>query len=511
MIPGIGSWLKRREDLTPDREALVDGPRRLTYRQLNRRCNRLAQGLLSLGCASGQRIAVLAYNCLEYVETIMAAAKLGLVVVPLNWRLTGPELAFNVDDSGASLLIFDPDLAGLAGEILKKAKVSKLLALGGEGLLGGESYDRLLESSPEDEPGHQASLDDPHIIMYTAGTTGKPKGAVLSQGASFWNSLNLNLALDFTSDDRDLLVLPMFHIGGIGLFTLPMLHCGGKVLIQRVFDPAETIRLLREEKPTLFFGVPAVFLFLAQHPEFEGSGLADCRVVMSGGAPLPVALVEQYKKAGIILQQGFGMSEAAPSIATLEKEAALQKAGSIGRSVFHLEVRVADEKGRELPRGQVGELIMRGPNLLSEYWNRPQATAEAFIADPEGRGGPWFCSGDLARMDGEGYLFIVDRKKDMFISGGENVYPAEVEQALFELKQVAEAAVVGVPDQRWGEVGLAVVVLKEGFDLGEDEALAFLGQRLAKYKIPKKFVFAQALPRNAAGKVLKNELRERFA
>ena len=496
MIPGIGSWLTTREALTPEREAVVDGSRRLTYKQLNRRVNRLAHGLLGLGCAPGDRIAVLAYNCLEYLEIIMATAKLGLMVVPLNWRLTGPELSFNVNDSGCSALIFDPELEKLAQDILDQTRVTRTVVLGQESRLSGEPYDKLTKGQPETEPPVGAGLEDPHIVMYTAGTTGKPKGAVLTQGASFWNSLNLNLALDFTSADKDFLVLPMFHIGGIGLFTLPMLHCGGTVIIQRVFDPAETFKLIRKEKPTLFFGVPAIFLFMIQHPEFKDSGLDQCRLVMSGGAPLPVSLVEDYHRAGIVLQQGFGMSEAAPSIATLEKEAALEKAGSIGRPVFHLEVRVADETGRELKRNQVGELIMRGPNLLREYWNRPEATAEAFIKDPDAPDavGPWFRSGDLARMDEQGYLFIVDRKKDMFISGGENVYPAEVEQAIFQMDRVAEAAVIGVPDPKWGEVGRAVIALKEGQELTPKEVLEFLSRRLAKYKIPKHIDFVPALP-----------------
>jgi fatty-acyl-CoA synthase len=225
---------------------------------------------------------------------------------------------------------------------------------------------------------------------------------------------------------------------------------------------------------------------------------------MSGGAPLPVSLVKEYQKKGITLQQGFGMSEAAPSIATLEKSLALRKAGSIGKAVFHLEVEIRDENDNPLPPGEVGELVMRGPNVMQGYWNRPDATNEAL------KGG-WFHSGDLARMDGEGDLYIVDRKKDMFISGGENVYPAEVENAIFEIPQVAEAAVIGVPDQRWGEVGLAAVALKKGQDLEAAELTSLLSEKLAKYKIPKQVVFVDALPRNAAGKVLKNALRQDYA
>jgi fatty-acyl-CoA synthase len=293
----------------------------------------------------------------------------------------------------------------------------------------------------------------------------------------------------------------MFHIGGIGLFTLPMIYVGGTVVIQRTFEPAATIRLLKEENITLFFGVPAVFLFLIQHPNFQPEAFAKARVVMSGGAPLPVSLVKQYHTAGIVLQQGFGMSEAAPSIATLGKDRSLEKAGAIGRALFHLEARVVDDDLKDVPTGAVGELVIRGPNLMQGYWNRPEATAEAFA-------GGWFHTGDLARMDEDGDLTIVERKKDMFISGGENVYPAEVENAIFELPQVSEVAVVGIPDEKWGEVGRAVVVIKDSQTLSEGQILDYLRGRLAKYKIPKRVVFIDRLPRNAAGKVLKTELRD---
>ncbi len=502
-MQGIGYWLTKRELLSPDKEAVVDGSRRLSYRQLNRRVNRLANGLRSLGLRSGDRLAILSYNCLEYVETVMAAAKQGLMVVPLNWRLAPKELSFILSDSGAETLIFDPELAPLAESLLRETPVGRTLVLGSLEVQNATAYEpflaRQMESEPE--PDQPVNADSAHIIMYTAGTTGSPKGAILSQGASFWNAINLTLALDFTSKDRDVVALPMFHIGGLGLFTLPMLYVGATVIIQRVFDAAVTLRLLTEEKASLFFGVPAIFLFLIQHSDFSSGVFQDVRLVMSGGAPLPVSLVQRYQEAGIVLQQGFGMSEAAPSISTLSKELAVQKAGSIGRAVFHLDVAVVDEASQEVPRGQVGELVMRGPNVMQGYWNRPEATAEAL------KGG-WFHSGDMARMDEDGDLYIVDRKKDMYISGGENVYPAEVEQLLYELPQIAEAAVVGVKDERWGESGRAVVVLKPGEMLSNQEILDFLKPRLAKYKAPKEVVFLKQLPRNAAGKVLKTKLRD---
>jgi len=502
-IPGIGYWLTKREFLTPAKEAVVDGDKRLSYRELNRRVNRLANALLGLGLRNGDRMAILSYNRLEFVEGIMAAAKLGLILVPLNWRLTATELTFILNDSGAETLRFDTNLAELVEGLREKTALKHFIVIGGQDQSNAYGYETRLSAHPDGEPTPEVTpdLNTPHIIMYTAGTTGQPKGAILSQGASFWNVLNLNLPMDFTSKDRNLVVLPMFHIGGIGLFTLPMLYDGGTVVIQRTFDPVQTLTLLRQEDITLFFGVPAIFLALIQHPEFKAEAFKSVRVVMSGGAPLPVSLVEQYHEAGIVLQQGFGMSEAAPGISTLEKEMALKKAGSIGRALMHLQARVVDDNMQTLPAGTVGELVIRGPNLMQGYWNRPEATEEAFS-------GGWLHTGDLARMDDEGHLYIVERKKDMYISGGENVYPAEVENLIYELPQIAEAAVIGIRDEKWGEVGRAVVVVKEGRSLTADEIIDHLKGSLAKYKIPKTVAFTDQLPRNAAGKVLKNILRE---
>jgi len=505
-VPGIGSWLVKREFLTPAKEAVVDGEKRLSYHELNRRVNRLSHALLGMDLQIGDRVAILSYNRVEFLEVIMAAAKLGLILVPLNWRLSAPELAFILNDSGAETLLFDAGLIELVEGVGDQTALKQVIAFGEKDMPRVRVYETLIADQPDSEPEVDPApdLDTPHIIMYTAGTTGKPKGAVLSQGASFWNVLNLNLPMDFSSKDRNLVVLPMFHIGGIGLFTLPMLYDGGTVVIQRTFDPVQTLALLKQEDITLFFGVPAIFLALIQQPDFDAAAFNHVRVVMSGGAPLPVSLVRQYHEAGIALQQGFGMSEAAPSIATLEKELALAKAGSIGKPVFHLDARIVDDEMHELPAGEVGELVIRGPNLLQGYWKLPDATEKAFSGD-------WFHTGDLARMDADGCLYIVERKKDMFISGGENVYPAEVENAIFQIPQIAEVAVIGVKDPKWGEVGRAVVVVKEGRKVTADDIIDHLKGSLAKYKIPKRVVFIEQLPRNAAGKVLKNRLREEYS
>jgi fatty-acyl-CoA synthase len=442
---------------------------------------------------------------LEFVEVIFAMAKLGLILVPLNWRLAAAELSFIISDSGAETLFFDPDFAAAAESLKGKTALRRFISIGQKEIMGATVYEKALTSQrdEEPEPDQTVGLDTPHIIMYTAGTTGRPKGAVLGQGASFWNAVNMSLCVDLTSKDRTLTVLPLFHVGGIGLYTLPTLYQGGTVVIQRTFDPKVAFRLIKAERIDVLFGVPAIFLFLIQDPDFKSGAMSRLRSVMSGGAPLPVSLIHQYHEAGIILQQGFGMSEAAPGIAALDRERALAKAGSIGRPLFHMEVRIVDDQNHDQAVGQTGELLIRGPNLMQGYWNRPEATAEAFTER-------WLHTGDLARMDEDGDLYIVERKKDMYISGGENVYPAEVENTIFELPQVAEAAIIGVKDKTWGEVGRALVVLKPGQKLTEAEVLNFLKGRLAKYKVPKSVVFVDQLPRNAAGKVLKNVLKEKY-
>ena len=505
-MPGIGFWLTKRELLNGNREALVDGERRLTYRQLNRRVNQLARFLQGMGLKRGDRCAILAYNCLEFVEVIFATAKLGLILVPLNWRLAPAELSFIISDSGAETLFFDPEFAAAVESLKGKTALRRFISIGQKEITGATGYEKALTSQRDEEPEQDRTveLDTPHIIMYTAGTTGRPKGAVLGQGASFWNAANMSLCVDLTSKDRTLTVLPLFHVGGIGLYTLPTLYQGGTAVIQRTFDPKVTFRLIKDERIDVLFGVPAIFLFLIQDSDFKSGAMSRLRSVMSGGAPLPVSLIHQYHEAGIILQQGFGMSEAAPGIAALDRGRALAKAGSIGRPLFHMEVRIVDDQNHDQAVGQTGELLIRGPNLMQGYWNRPEATAEAFM---EG----WLHTGDLARMDEDGDLYIVERKKDMYISGGENVYPAEVENTIFELPQVAEAAIIGVKDKTWGEVGQAIVVLKPGQKLTETEVLNFLKGRLAKYKVPKSVVFVDQLPRNAAGKVLKNVLKEKYS
>jgi len=500
---GIGQWLTRRAELCPQREAVVDGDRRVNYAQLNQRVNQLARVLGGAGLRRGDRLSMLALNCLEWVEAVMAAAKLGLVLVPLNWRLTPAELGYQLADSQARHLIFEPGLEELARRIAEEAGLERLWVLGERALDRAEAYETALAAQPSEEPvlDYPVEQDLPLLIVYTSGTTGRPKGAVLSQANCLWNALNLHVDLEFTSQDRELVVLPMFHIGGIGLFTLALIYVGASMVVQRNFDPAQIMRRLKDEGITLFFAVPAMYLLMIQSPDFQPAAFQDVRMVFCGGAPLPPALIDQYQELGITLQQGYGMSEASPSTTVLPKDWALAKKGSVGRPHFHLQLKVAGSNGEELPAGQVGEVLLKGPNIMQGYWNKPQANQEALA-------GGWFHTGDLGRLDEDGFLYIVDRQKDMYISGGENVYPAEVEHAIFELDQVAEVAVVGVPDPRWGETGRAFVVPRSGARLSQDQVLAHLSGRLARFKLPRSVVFVETLPRTASGKVIKNELRE---
>lgn len=504
---GIGYWIRKREELTPNHIAIIDMERRITYNQLNRRVNQLSNSLQESGFQHGDRCAILTYNCLEFVEVLLATAKLGAILVPLNYRLSERELQFILEDSGANFLIYDRNFEEKVESLSPNTGVKKYVEIGEkEKPHFGYHYEAFLSKGfpREPIPEKPIELDTPHIIMYTAGTTGMPKGAILSQGNSFWNAINMSLCIDLTSKDMTLTVLPLFHIGGIGLYTLPTLYTGGTVVIQKAFDPEITFSLVKKEQVTVMFGVPAMFLFMSQHPRFEEADLSSLRSLMSGGAPLPVHLIEVFQKKGLFLQQGFGMSEAAPGIAALLKEDAIRKAGSIGKPLFCVEARVVNDENYDLPPGEVGELIVRGPNIMKGYWNRPEATAESFTGD-------WFHTGDLVRQDEEGYLYVVDRKKDMFISGGENVFPAEIEHVLYGHPKIAEVAVIGIPDEKWGEVGKAIVVPKSGEILTEEEVLSFCQSKLAKYKIPKLVQFATQLPRNPAGKVLKRELKKIFS
>ncbi len=499
-------WIQRHAERTPDRLALVDAAtgRRFTYAQFNERANRLASYFVErLHLRPGDRVSILAQNSSDYYEVLWACARVGAILNTLNWRLAEPELDYIVGDCAPRVLVHDLEFAPAAAALRAAHGLEATLALGdGDPAEGAVPYEAALAAGrPEGVPAPRLRYDDTWAILYTSGTTGRPKGAQVTYGNFFYNAVGMGAAIELTARDVNLNVLPAFHAGGLGLYAGPTHHAGGALIVQRAFDPATLLGLIEAHRVSVILLVPAIYLALARFPDFDRYDLSSVRHWGSGGSSLPPSLVHDFAARGLIIQQGFGMTETGPTVFIIDRENAVRKAGSVGKPVLHTDVRIVDREGRTLGPGEVGELLIRGGNVTTGYWNRPEATAEAL------RDG-WLHSGDAATYDEEGFYTVVDRWKDMFISGGENVYPAEVENVLYRHPAVAEVAVIGVPDPRWQEVGRAVVVLKAGRRATAEELIDFCQGKLARYKIPKSVVFVEGLPRTAAGKVLKRELRE---
>ncbi len=506
-------WIKRHAERTPDKLALVDAHtgRTFTYAQFNERANRLASFLKEqLAIERGDRVSILAQNSSDYYEVLFACGKMGAILNTLNWRLAVPELEFILNDSAPRVLIYEASFAQAVDALRPLIGCEHYIVMGGEAPDGEWTYeDALAAGDPAGVPLPELLYTDTWAILYTSGTTGWPKGAQVTYGNFFYNAVGMGAAIDLTSEDVNLNVLPTFHAGGLGLYAGPILHFGGMLVVMRAFDSGEFLRLIEEWRVTKLLLVPSIYLILAQYPDFEKHDLSGVKHWGSGGSSLPPSLVHQYAERGIVIQQGFGMTETGPTVFIIDKENALRKAGSVGKPVLHTDVCIMDREHNLLGASQVGELCIRGGNVTTGYWNRPEATAEALIDHPV-PGGRWLHSGDAAMFDDEGFYYIVDRWKDMFISGGENVYPAEVENVIYQHPAVSEVAVIGVPHPQWQEVGRALVVVRAGQTLSEEEVIEFCQGRLAKFKIPKSVVFVETLPRTAAGKVLKRELREQF-
>src|SRR5215472_3286281 len=528
---GVGSWIARRARRTPDRVAVLHGDDRLTYAQLHDRVTRLAHGLRGLGVRRGDRVAYLGPNHPAFLETLFAAGTLGAILVPLNARLAVPELARHLADSGSQTLIYG---AGQADPVaaLRGAAPGVRHAVAPGGTAGGEpGYPDLLAAAPGTDIDEAVSLSDPCLIMYTSGTTGRAKGATLSHGNITWNAINVVVDADFRQDEVALVVAPLFHTAALNMLCLPTLLKGGAVLIEPGFEPGRALGLIEGHRVTSLFGVPAVYDAMAAHPRWAGADLSSLRMLLCGGAPVPEATIRGYTSRGLTFIQGYGMTEASPGALLLDAAHVESKAGSAGVPHFFTDVQVARPDLTPASPGETGEIVVAGPNVMRGYWNQPQATAAVLARGntaasgghprtpegpepPDGPGspqspdGPWLRSGDAGTTDADGYVFVVDRIKDMIISGGENIYPAEVENVLREHPAVADCGVIGVPDTRWGEVGRAVVVLRPGAEATEADLLSFLDGKIARYKIPKSVRFAGELPRTGTGKILKKRLRE---
>jgi fatty-acyl-CoA synthase len=489
-----GDLLGERARLTPDKTALVEAPsgRRFSYAALDRRARAMARLWSDCGCAPGDRVSILSENRVEYLDAFFAAGKSGVVLAPLSTRLTAPELAGQIADAAPRIVLYSHAWAALASETQKLVAAERWL---------------LLDDLPLEDVGQalfpavRRAPEDLWCLLYTSGTTGKPKGVMLPHRMVLWNAYNTAASWQLRDDDIAPVFTPLYHAGGLAVFLTPLFVMGGTIVLHQRFDPPAVWQWIERERATVIFGVPTIFKMLREAPEFATVDLSSVRWAISGGAPLPRYLIDEYRARGIVFKQGYGMTEAGVNCFAMTAQDATAKAGSIGKPMLFTEASVRDAEGRELPAGETGELWLRGPHVCSGFWNQPEATAAAI--DREG----WLHTGDLAHCDPDGFYYIDGRIKDMFISGGVNVYPAEIEKALLEHPAIRDAAVLGVPDPTWGEVGVAFLVWQPGAALPEAEILAYLESRLGRYKLPKAIRALDALPRTPYGKVIKAELR----
>lgn len=501
MNVNIGGLMARRALLTPNREGLVCEQVRRSFRELNERANRLANAMLRLGVGHGDRVALLALNEPEYFDMLFGLGKIAATLVPVNYRLAGPEIEFILTDSEARVFVFGKEFTETVDSVRSRIPAKEFVAISDDAPEWAASYESMLSESSPDEPQLRGGDDDTLTILYTSGTTGRPKGAELSHAYYFWSSLNLTSTLGVEVGDTSLVALPLFHIGGLAGPPW-FVYQGAKTVLLRSLDPKRFLELLGEEKVCGFGSVPALLDFLKLVPDFEKYDWSSVKVILVYAAPVPVTLIEEYAAAGIQVRQLYGLTECNTGT-VLSAEDATSKAGSCGTPFFHTDVRVVDESGRDVGPEEKGEVLLRAPNMMKGYWNRPEETAAALV-------GGWLHTGDIARMDEDGYLYIMDRKKDMIISGGENIYPAEVEDYLLRHPKVADVAVIGYPHEKWGEAVKAILVLKDAEELTEQELIEWCQGKIGRFKIPKKVVFADSIPRTPTGKILKRVLREDF-
>ncbi len=499
--------LTRRAALTPDRAALVDVYTGITYTygELNARANRLANWLRGLGVEKGDRISILAHNCIHYVDLLYGLAKIGAVLAPLNWRLTARELAYIVGDCTPKVLICGSEFADLLAEIRCELDLPMIVSIEEARIDGALSYEAGVAAASDAEPERPPLTgEDICCILYTSGTTGRPKGAMIPHRQVLWNCINTVVSWGLGADDVSPVMTPMFHAGGLFIFLTPLFYVGGKIVLARSFNSEDSLALIQRERCTVVLGVPTLFQMWLNSPSFAMADFSHVRFFVSGGAPCPLSLIEAWRAAkGGYLRQGYGLTEVGVNCFTMTNEESERKMGSVGKPIFHSQMRIVDEDGRDMRRGETGELVIRGPHVCAGYWGNPAATRLAL------RDG-WFHTGDMARQDADGFFYIAGRYKDMIISGGENIYAAEVETVFLEHPAVREAALIGLPDAKWGEVGLMVVVPHSEQVATAEELIDFCRHRLARYKAPKRVIFADSLPYSPYGKVMKAELRARY-
>ncbi len=497
----VGLFLQKRARLDPGKTGLIFEGRKISYQQWSQRANRAAHAFVGLGILPGDRIGLLLENSPEFLECFFALTHIGAIVVPLNWRLTPSEISHITRDSGIRALVycteFQETVAGLDTDIPS----DKHIAVGGKSSSGGYNYEDLLRTQAETEPLTDVTAQDPAVIIYTSGTTGMPKGAVLSHDNLFYGALTISFSLDWRTNDRNLVAMPLFHIGGL-IVSLIAVYFGATTVLMKSFDPNIFLGDVENHQITSFVAVETMLHQMAKTELFPAVDLSSLRWVLSG--PVPIALQEAWNERGIVIQQVYGLTETTGGAAVLAAEHTLDKMGSTGLPMFHTDIRIVGDDGRDAEPGRVGEILVRGPHVMQTYWNNPVATAET-VKDG------WLSTGDLGRLDEEGFLYVVGRKKDMIRSGGENIYAPEIEMVLTEMPQINEVAVIGAPDSTWGELVCAVVRLHAGKKLVLSDIVVHCGGRLGKYKIPQRLIVTdEPFPRGPTGRVQKQDLMEKL-
>lgn len=510
----IGNYSHYRARINPDSEAVYDIDRDLhvSYAELDERAARLAGYFDKIGLKKGDRVAMICRNGIEMIDAYYGTAKKGLILVPYNSRLSEDELSRLIAAEEPRLLIYETIFSGLVKALKGRTGIERLLAVSspdGQGDdLGSPVYDDVLaEASPAEALG-DIEMEDIHLIIHTGGTTGLPKGAMISHRALLFNAMNEICTWGISHRDSAHILLPLFHTGGWNLLTLPILHAGGRIMLNRQFNPELALRLINERKPSFIFGAATIFRMMAGEPLFDKTDFSSVKWIMAGAAPTPRNIMEKFWDKGVPFVLGYGMTEAGPNNLTapaefMSREEMKEKYAAVGRPMYLTLAKVVDEAGKELGPNETGELIWSGPQIFSGYWKNPEETAKTLRNN-------WVYTGDMAQYDDDGYFYIVGRKKNMYISGGENVFPPEVENVLYKIPEIHEVCVIGVPDEKWGEVGKAVVALKPGQTVDKAAVKQYLQSHLAGYKVPRYIVFVDAVPKNSVGKIVAAEVQRLY-
>lgn len=498
----IGDMMRNRAYLSPDLEAFVGEGYRYTFREANLKVNQMAHYMKGLPVYPGDRVAILCKNNYQFLIAMLAAAKIGAITVPLNWRLHPAELVYILNDCGAVMLLYDDSFSDAVEQMSTQTQLRYLLRSGGTGV--DIEFNEALTNQPSTEPGLVSGGDDAAVIMYTSGTTGKPKGAMLTHNNLFFVTAGHCHTINWKYKDRFLSIAPLFHIGGLAPM-ISNIHCGTTCVFMPDFDPVKAWQTIVAERITHMMTVPVMLMAMLRVPGIAEMDLSALEHIVCGGSIVPEMIFTEYNKYGIQVENVLGVTEYAGALTFWTHDMGWDKRTSVGKAVFHGDIKIVDpETRRELPREQIGEIAVSGPQLFKGYWNNPDATQKV-VADG------WYYSGDVGKMDEDGFIYVVDRLKDMIISGGENIYPAEIEAVIGRCPGVLEVGVVGKPDEKWGEVPVAFVVKAPGAEITEEDIFKACSDNLARFKCIKEVIFTSLLPRNGVGKLLKGQLRERLS